>query len=69
MLNLITLPYEVLSNIVGNINFDDVFSLGLTCKSFEFFITEESLAKYILLVSVTRRSCQSPQDTPRIRVM
>ncbi|CAG8973681.1 hypothetical protein HYALB_00002247 [Hymenoscyphus albidus] len=49
MLNLITLPYEVLSNIVGHIDFDDVFSLGLTCKSFTFFITDESLAKSIIL--------------------
>lgn len=51
MLYLNTLPYEVLSNIVGNTNFDDVFSLSLTCKSFKFFITEESLAKSIVLVS------------------
>lgn len=56
MLNLNTLPYEVLSNIVGNINFDDVFSLGLTCKSFKFFLTEESLAKSIVQVSEIQRS-------------
>lgn len=69
MLNLNTLPYEVLSNIVGNINFDDVWSLSLTCKSFKYFLTEESLAKSILSVSKIRKSCQFLQNTPRIRVM
>ena len=45
MLGLIALPYEVLSNIVGNVNFDDVFNLGLTCKALKYLLTEESICK------------------------
>lgn len=52
MLGLLSLPYEVLSSIVGSIDFDDVFNLGLTCKSFKFLITEESLCRVIVLVRV-----------------
>lgn len=44
---LITLPYEVLACIVGNVSIDDVFSLGLTCKALEFLITEDSICKSI----------------------
>jgi F-box domain len=51
MLGLISLPYEVLANIVGGINFDDVFNLALTCKNFKYLIIEESICKSIMQVS------------------
>jgi hypothetical protein len=51
MLGLISLPYEVLANIIGNVDFDDVFNLARTCQSFMFLITEESLCKKIVQVS------------------
>ena len=50
MLDLISLPYEVLSNIVDNINFDDVINLGLACKHFKYLLTEESISKSIVQV-------------------
>lgn len=51
MFGLISLPYEVLSNIVENINFDDVFNLGRSCKHFKYLLTEESICKAIVQVS------------------
>ena len=51
MLSLVSLPYEVLANIVGNVDFDDVFNLALTCRNFKFLVTEESLCKTIVQVS------------------
>ena len=50
MLCLLTLPYEVLSNIVSNVDFDDVFNLGLTCKELLYLLQEESICKQILQV-------------------
>jgi hypothetical protein len=50
MFGLISLPYEVLSNIVEHINFDDVFNLGRTCKHFRYLLTEESICKSIVQV-------------------
>jgi hypothetical protein len=51
MFGLITLPYEVLSNIIENISFDDVFHLAQTCKHFKYLLTEESISKSIVQVS------------------
>ncbi|KAF4636420.1 hypothetical protein G7Y89_g1680 [Cudoniella acicularis] len=48
MLGLLSLPYEVLAFIIGNVNFDDVFNLGLTCRDLKFLIMEESICKSIL---------------------
>jgi hypothetical protein len=50
MFGLIYLPYEVLANIVGHVDFDDVFSLGLTCKALNYLLTEESIAKILVQV-------------------
>lgn len=51
MFGLISLPYEVLSNIIDNINFDDAFNLGRSCKHFKYLLTEESISKTIVQVS------------------
>jgi len=51
MLGLISLPYEVLSNIVGNVSIEDAFSLGQTCQSLKYLLKEESICKLILQVS------------------
>ncbi|KAF7947079.1 uncharacterized protein EAE97_004328 [Botrytis byssoidea] len=48
MFNLLSLPYEVLSNIITNINFDDVFNLGLSCKALKYLLTEESICRLIV---------------------
>lgn len=48
MFGLICLPYEVLANIVSHVDFDDVFSMGLTCKALNYFLTEESICKVIV---------------------
>ncbi|ESZ94454.1 hypothetical protein SBOR_5172 [Sclerotinia borealis F-4128] len=45
MFNLISLPYEVLSNIIANVEFDDVFNLGLSCQALKYLLTEESICK------------------------
>ena len=50
MFGLIYLPYEVLANIVGQVDFDDIFSLGLTCKALKYLLTEESIAKVLMEV-------------------
>jgi hypothetical protein len=50
MLTLISLPYEVLSNIVANVNFSDVFNLGRTCTELSFLLREESICKSIVQV-------------------
>jgi hypothetical protein len=67
MLCLTSLPYEVLSNIVGNINFDDIFNLALTCKHFKYLLTEESICKLIVQVShldgISRYSQTQAADT------
>jgi hypothetical protein len=59
MLCLVSLPYEVLSYIVSNIDFDDVFSLGLTCKALKFLLTEESICKSIVQVRLCGLSHRS----------
>jgi hypothetical protein len=51
MIGLISLPYEVLSNVVDNISFDDAFNLGRTCKHYRYLLTEESISKTIVQVS------------------
>jgi hypothetical protein len=51
MFGLISLPYEVLQNIVENISFDDAVSLGRTCKGFAFLQNEERICKAIVQVS------------------
>jgi hypothetical protein len=51
MFGLISLPYEVLSNIIANIDFEDVFNLGQTCQALKFLITEESICMHIIQVS------------------
>lgn len=50
MLNLISLPYEVLSNIVGSIDFEDLYNLGRTCHGLTYLLTEESICKTIVQV-------------------
>lgn len=52
MFDLLSLPYEVLSNIVEHINFDDVFNLGRTCRHFVYLLTEESICKTIVQTKV-----------------
>lgn len=56
MKGLATLPYEVLANIVSNVDFDDVVSLGRSCKFFTYLHTEESICKQIVQVSGSTRS-------------
>jgi hypothetical protein len=51
MLNLLSLPYEVLANIVGNIDFDDYYSLGLTCTQLQFLLFEDRICKLVVQVS------------------
>ena len=55
MLGLISLPYEVLQNVVDNISFYDAVNLGRTCKGLAFLHTEERICKSI--VQVKPRSC------------
>jgi hypothetical protein len=52
MFGLISLPYEVLQNIVENISFDDAVNLGRTCKGFAFLHNEERICKNIVQVRV-----------------
>ncbi|KAF7874281.1 hypothetical protein EAF04_002953 [Stromatinia cepivora] len=52
MFNLISLPYEVLSNIIANIDFDDVFNLGLSCQAMRYLVTEESICKLIVQTQI-----------------
>jgi len=65
MFGLVSLPYEVLSNIVGNINFDDVWSLGQTCKELSFLFREESICKLIVQVSTAQDMVIRPYYTVR----
>jgi len=51
MLGLISLPYEVLSNVIGNVTIEDAFSLGQTCQALQYLFREESICKLILQVS------------------
>lgn len=62
MLTLVALPYEVLSYIVGEISFDDVFNLGQTCKALKFFLTEERICKSVLQVR-SMNTQRIPKDT------
>jgi hypothetical protein len=57
MFGLISLPYEVLKNIVENISFDDAVNLGRTCKGFAFLHNEERICKNIVQVRVAMWSC------------
>lgn len=50
MVRLIHLPYEVLSNIVANVDFDDVFHLGSCCRALSFLLREESICKTVVQV-------------------
>jgi len=51
MLGLISLPYEVLSNIIDNVTIEDAFSLSQTCQALQYLLKEESICKLILQVS------------------
>ncbi|KAH8591883.1 hypothetical protein B0O99DRAFT_518761 [Bisporella sp. PMI_857] len=42
---LASLPYEVLSNIIKNVDLEDVFNLAITCKGLLFLVQEESICK------------------------
>ena len=50
MFGLAALPYEVTANIVGRINFDDVFNLAATCRALSFLLKEERICKSIVQV-------------------
>lgn len=60
MLRLIQLPYEVLANIIDNIDFDDVLSVGSTCKALNYVLTEESICKVIVQVRSEILRCGGP---------
>lgn len=51
MLNLIALPYEVISNFISYIDLEDVFNLSLSCQTLRYLLTEESICKFIVQVS------------------
>jgi hypothetical protein len=68
MKGLTTLPYEVLSNIVSNVDFDDVVSLGRTCKAFEFLRIEESICKSVVQVSYRQVLVMCPHDAVRYQI-
>ena len=63
MKGLVTLPYEVLSNIVSNIDFDDIVNLGRSCKFFQYLHTEESISKTVVQVRERRSLVMCPRDT------
>lgn len=65
MFGLLAVPYEVLANIVGNLEFDDVFSLGQTCKDFQFLLLEESISKAVVQVSRTGHVAYWRSRTPK----
>lgn len=48
MLNLLSLPYEVLSNIVESISFHDYFNLGRSCRQLTFLLEEERICKLVV---------------------
>ncbi|TVY37206.1 hypothetical protein LOCC1_G005792, partial [Lachnellula occidentalis] len=52
MFGLLCVPYEVLANIVGNIDFDDVFNLALSCKELKFIVMEENICKKIVQTKI-----------------
>ncbi|TVY91236.1 hypothetical protein LAWI1_G003701, partial [Lachnellula willkommii] len=52
MFGLLCVPYEVLANIVGNIDFDDVFNLALVCKELKFIVMEENFCKNIVQTKI-----------------
>ena len=62
MKGLITLPYEVLSNIISNVDFEDVVSLGRVCKAFEFLRIEESICKSVVQVRDRKVLVMCPRD-------
>ena len=68
MKGLITLPYEVLSNIVSNVDFDDVISLGRACKVFEFLRIEESICKSVVQVRDRKVLVMCPRGTVRYQI-
>ena len=65
MKDLITLPYEVLANIVSNVDFDDIVNLGRVCKFFQYLHTEESISKSIVQVRYRQLLVRWPWDTVR----
>ena len=48
MCRLTSLPYEVVAKVADSLSFDDVFSLGRTCKQFLFLLTEDRICKSLL---------------------
>ena len=65
---LITLPYEVLSNIVSNVDFNDVVNLGRSCKFFQYLHTEESISKSVVQVRDLQTLVMCPHDTVRYQI-
>jgi hypothetical protein len=68
MKGLIALPYEVLANIISNVDFDDVVSLGKTCKAFKFLRIEESICKSVVQVREPQVLVICPRDTVRYQI-
>ena len=50
MTGLLSLPYEALSYIVGQLDFDDIYNLGQTCRGLKYLLYEERIAKFIVEV-------------------
>lgn len=50
MLNLLSLPYETLSNIVESIDLNDYYNLALSCKRLKFLLYEEGICKLVVQV-------------------
>jgi hypothetical protein len=55
-MSLVKLPYELVSYVVENLDLEDVRSLSLVCRRFQFLMQEASIAKVILEVRTLRRS-------------
>ena len=69
LIRLITLPYEVLSAIVSNVDFDDIANLARSCRFFQYLHTDERSCKLFLQVRDRNVLAICPRVQSDIRIL
>lgn len=68
-MSLVQLPYELVSYVIGPLDLDDIHSLSLSCKRFQYLVHEPNIAKVLLevisLITPLKVTPETPTYTTR----
>ena len=53
------LPYEIMANVATSLSIEEIFDLSLSCRHFQYLITEDSFAKHIIRVSYSQLAAKT----------